>query len=450
MLRTITRTFGNAVKLRTFFRMGVKKRNIGIHTQYSKNLAGFSLASPLFNRQSRIIPNQSTLCQRLSQNTTNNSLSSRSFMTICDKFPIEPSTTQFRPMHRNFGLDNQQILNRTLYRVLRRYIKNPEVFPPDIVLKELQRQGLPTLCLDEKSAPALLRWSFSQEIESVKQFDKGINRAFDVIRFVEKVHHGRYSSNIPSELPVFQYQHPLLPGTPLELHILEPRYLEMVNQVLNGPKVELHGSKLGKKITKGKGPYRFVYIYHHEDVEDVSDFEDFENEPEEHDEFNEEQNDSTPDMTGQIGVIMHVESFKRKSDGQINLKTRAGSRVRVLSQRTSYVGSDKPLLHFKFDVITDNSNCEKSINNLSLECLDLLKDLYERGGVKFREALESYLGIAPLARSNPEAFSFWLSSWLLDRKGQQFSLSTTSTLDRLKKCREMLNTVLEQHAAQKN
>lgn len=197
-------------------------------------------------------------------------------------------------------------------------------------------------------------------------------------------------------IPLFGLSCIVFPGSPLQLHVFEPRYRLMIRRCLRGTK-------------------RFG-------VANVSGIMNGEN----------------------IGTMCHIDQSFLFDDGRLLILTHGEKRFKIIPEslhtQDEYYCAQ---ISWMEDDPLDNSSLRQchSISLFLQETISNFLDSYSISQPRIREVVKNKFGIMPDA-SNLQAMSYWCSSFLIGQMSREVAiqlLNTTSILDRLKMLEQIAN-----------
>ena len=191
------------------------------------------------------------------------------------------------------------------------------------------------------------------------------------------------------ELPIFPLPLVLLPNEPLPLHIFEPRYRQMLQDV------EANRNMFGVSFYNPNTSF----------------------------------GDKPP--VGSVGCVAEVREVQRHDDGRANVSTFGVIRYRLLD----WVDTDEPYLIGEVEFFEDSEADETTLKPLADEVFDLFRRI-ARAAYK----LNGGRGDAPeIARAAPETLSFLVAAaFNLEPDLKYRLLESRSTVERLTEMREIL------------
>ncbi|MBA2502337.1 MAG: LON peptidase substrate-binding domain-containing protein [Pyrinomonadaceae bacterium] len=192
-----------------------------------------------------------------------------------------------------------------------------------------------------------------------------------------------------SELPLFPLPVVLYPGTPLPLHVFEPRYRRMLSDV-----------------QAGNNMFGMVYF-------DVSEAE------------------TDRPAVGQVGCVTEVVEVQTLDDGRSNILTVGLIRYRI----EEYVDADEPYIVCRASFFEDEREDERALERLARQ----VSSLFVRIARAMRTINDERTSLPDLPDSDPERLSFLIASAMeLDVEAKQELLETRSTIERLTRISALL------------
>lgn len=195
--------------------------------------------------------------------------------------------------------------------------------------------------------------------------------------------------NYPREIPLFPLSVVLFPGTPLPLHIFEPRYRRLLSDVQGGDKL-------------------FGLSY-----------------------FGEAQAGEDRPHVGHLGCLAQVRDAQELPDGRSNILTIGQLRYRL----DEYLLTDAPYLMGRVTYFADEPESEAELLPLAAEVLDL----FMRIARSIRTINDARSDLPELPATEPEHLSFLVAAAIeLDDEVKLELLEMRSTSERLRRLRTFL------------
>jgi Lon protease-like protein len=199
-----------------------------------------------------------------------------------------------------------------------------------------------------------------------------------------------------SELPIFPLALVLFPGVPLPLHIFEPRYRQMLNDVRAGN--SLFGVSYFDASTSEK--------------------------------------DVPP--AGQVGCVAEITETQPMPDGRANILTVGIIRYRI----EEYVERDDPYLLARVSYFEDD---EEDRNVLSESARDVA-ETFTRIARAVRTINDERANLPDISDTDPQRLSFLVAAAMeVDTDVKQDLLELRSTAERLQRLREMLERAVSNY-----
>eukprot|EP00283_Hemiselmis_rufescens_P017291 CAMPEP_0173445108 /NCGR_PEP_ID=MMETSP1357-20121228/33607_1 /TAXON_ID=77926 /ORGANISM="Hemiselmis rufescens, Strain PCC563" /LENGTH=260 /DNA_ID=CAMNT_0014411241 /DNA_START=38 /DNA_END=821 /DNA_ORIENTATION=+ len=198
-------------------------------------------------------------------------------------------------------------------------------------------------------------------------------------------------------LPIFFYNDTLFPFSPLALNLFEPRYKVMLHRIVESSR-------------------KFAYL---------------------------PKFDTYQANVGDMGVIAEITDIEFLADGRAHLQAKCRERFTI---KETWIEDGTQGLHWcKVELVhdgrggDDEGGANDSLEEVVADCDQLFANVMARSSHLARE-IESQYGSRP---SDPERFSFWLSSILPVPYGDKHSLLTClNTKQRLSLCRDLMRAFL--------
>lgn len=204
------------------------------------------------------------------------------------------------------------------------------------------------------------------------------------------------ASQFPGEIPLFPLSVVLFPGTPLPLHIFEPRYRELLADA-------------------EAGDHLFGLSYFGEAPEGA---------------------DRPP--IGHLGCVAQVRDVQELPDGRSNILTIGQLRYRL----DEYVATDKPYLVGRVSYFADEPEAETELFPLSAEVLDL----FMRIARAIRTINDDRSELPDLPATDPEHLSFLVAAAIeLPDEVKLELLELRSTSERLRRLRTFLTRAVDDY-----
>lgn len=198
------------------------------------------------------------------------------------------------------------------------------------------------------------------------------------------------------ELPVFPLPVVLFPGVPLPLHIFEPRYRQMLEDVSNE-----------------KNLFGLAYF-----------------------DSNSSENDLPP--KGQVGCVAEVAETQTFPDGRSNILTVGVVRYRI----DSYVDRGTPYLMAQVSYFEDDEEESPSISESAKD----VADTFTRIARAVRTINDERADLPDISDTEPERLSFLVSAAMeIETEVKQELLELRSTGERLRRLRGMLTTAVKNY-----
>jgi Lon protease-like protein len=197
------------------------------------------------------------------------------------------------------------------------------------------------------------------------------------------------------ELPIFPLPVILFPGTPLPLHIFEPRYRQMLQDI-----------ELGNKL--------FGVSY-----------------------FDASETEATRPEIGHLGCVVELREVQSLPEGRSNILTLGVIRYRLID----YVDTGDPYLVGEVEYFEDYEEDEEQLRPLAKEVLDK----FVRIANAIRKINDERGQLPELPETSPQLVSFFIASAVdFDTKIKYEMLESRSTSERLERLQEMLTQAVEQ------
>jgi Lon protease-like protein len=191
------------------------------------------------------------------------------------------------------------------------------------------------------------------------------------------------------ELPLFPLSVVLFPGTPLPLHIFEPRYRQLLSDV-----------------QAANGMFGLSY-------------------------FGEAEAGADRPPVGHLGCVAEVRDVQELPDGRSNILTIGLVRYRV----DEYVATDKPYLVARVSFFADEPEDDAELSSVAAEVLDL----FMRIALSIRTINDDRSDLPDLPATDPEHLSFLVSAAIeLDDEIKLELLEMRATTERLRRLRTFL------------
>ncbi len=198
-----------------------------------------------------------------------------------------------------------------------------------------------------------------------------------------------------SELPLFPLPIVLFPGVPLPLHIFEPRYRQMLDD-----------------IRASNSLFGLSYL------EDSS------------------ENDVPP--VGSIGCVAEVTEAQTMPDGRSNILTVGVIRYRI----EGYVDRDDQYLLARVSFFEDKTEDNETLRAIAQE----VAALFTRIARSVRKINDERTNLPDISETDPQRLSFLVASAVeLDMNAKQALLELRSTAQRLERLREVLTLVVDNY-----
>ncbi len=195
--------------------------------------------------------------------------------------------------------------------------------------------------------------------------------------------------NYPREIPLFPLAVVLFPGTPLPLHIFEPRYRRLLADVQAGDKL-------------------FGLSY-----------------------FGEAEAGEDRPAVGHLGCVAQVRDVQELPDGRSNILTIGQLRYRL----DGYIDTDTPYLVGRVSYFADELEAESELLPLAAEVLDL----FMRIARAIRTINDDHSDLPELPATDPEHLSFLVAAAIeLNDEVKLELLEMRSTAERLRRLRTFL------------
>lgn len=289
-------------------------------------------------------------------------------------------------------------LARSLYRKLSRAAKNCEVLPAVSEVIDFKLSELDEFPKSTSDVKRILRNEFQKP---------ATDQTLQVFSLIRDVSDRCTALNLYNDIdysleyPVFMYNPPYYPNARQSFHFFEPRYRKLIKHAQDSNK-------------------RWVYL----------------------------KSGANKNLNGTSGVIVWSWDCDVGPDGKANTTVIAGPRVRVIENRMETFKSSESLRWVKVEPFSDEivETELEEVEQVRLEVLELLKlvwDKLDEGNDKsFVRDLVKHYGSMPL---HPEKLGLWICSWSLsDIEKRQYFLNSTSTLERLEFCRDLLLNLVDQ------
>ena len=196
------------------------------------------------------------------------------------------------------------------------------------------------------------------------------------------------------ELPLFPLPVVLFPGVPLPLHIFEPRYRQMLEDI---------------RITNNF----FGLAY-----------------------FDSTTSESDLPRVGHIGCVAEVTDTQTFPDGRSNILTIGVVRYRI----ESYVERGDPYLVVEVQFFEDDKEDEQTLNEAAQE----VADTFIRIAQAVRTINDERANLPDISDTDPQRLSFLVAAAMeVEVEIKQELLELRSTAERLERLREMLNQAVE-------
>ncbi|MFN0277346.1 MAG: LON peptidase substrate-binding domain-containing protein [Pyrinomonadaceae bacterium] len=194
-------------------------------------------------------------------------------------------------------------------------------------------------------------------------------------------------------LPIFPLPLVMLPNELLPLHIFEDRYRQMLKDV------EKTGNFFGVVM------------------------------------FDSEESFDQKPSTGTVGCVAEIRESEMMPDGRSNILTLGVVRFRLID----YFDAGEPYLVGDVEFFTDKKENAKKLNPLSDEVFDLFQRM-----AKAAFKMSGNRGTLPeIQRADPEGLSFLITAaFNFDNEKKYRLLKMTSTIERLKELKEVLDTAV--------
>ena len=197
-----------------------------------------------------------------------------------------------------------------------------------------------------------------------------------------------------TELPVFPLPVVLFPGVPLPLHIFEPRYRRMLQDI---------------RVTNNL--FGVAYF-------DAT-----------------EATDAVP-PAGHVGCVAEVTETQTFPDGRSNILTVGVVRYRV----ESYVEHGDPYLVAKISYFEDNEEDEATVAGLTRE----VADAFTRIAQAVRTINDERANLPDISNTEPQRLSFLVAAAMeIEADVKQEMLELRSTFERLERLRSMLSQAVK-------
>ena len=193
------------------------------------------------------------------------------------------------------------------------------------------------------------------------------------------------------ELPLFPLPLVLFPGVPLPLHIFEPRYRRMLQDVRAGN--NLFGISYLEEGALQSGQHPPV---------------------------------------GHVGCVAEVVEVQPLADGRSNILTVGLIRFRI----EAYAGEDEPYLVGRVSFFEDEPDEEEQLAERTVE----VTELFVRIAQAVRIINDERAALPELPEAEPERLSFLVAAAMeLEAEGKQELLEMRSSLERLRRLRDLLS-----------
>lgn len=197
-----------------------------------------------------------------------------------------------------------------------------------------------------------------------------------------------------SELPLFPLPVVLFPGVPLPLHIFEPRYRQMLDDI-------------------GQTNNFFGLVY-----------------------FDSTTADRDLPTVGQIGCVAEVTETQAFPDGRSNILTIGVVRYRIVS----YVERDTPYFVARVDFFEDDDDNEKSLTNAAGE----VAETFTRIARAVRTINDERMSLPDISDTEPQRLSFLVAAAMeIEVEVKQELLELRSTAERLERLKGMLHRAVD-------
>jgi ATP-dependent Lon protease len=196
-----------------------------------------------------------------------------------------------------------------------------------------------------------------------------------------------------TQLPIFPLSIVLFPGVPLPLHIFEPRYRQMLED-----------------IRAGNSLFGLSY-------------------------FDSSNSDAEVPPAGHIGCVAEVTETQTLPDGRSNILTVGVIRYRI----ESYVKSNEPYLIARVDFFEDEPEDDEVLRESSRE----VADSFTRIARAVRVINDERASLPDISDTEPQRLSFLVAAAMeVDADVKMELLELQSTSERLNRLREMLASAL--------
>lgn len=197
-----------------------------------------------------------------------------------------------------------------------------------------------------------------------------------------------------SELPVFPLPVVLFPGVPLPLHIFEPRYRQMLDDIRRSE--NLFGVSYFDPTTSA---------------------------------------DMVP-PAGHVGCVAEVTEVQSLADGRSNILTVGVVRYRI----ESYVERGAPYLVAKLSYFEDHDEAEDALAGLTKE----VAEAFTRIAQAVRIINDERTNLPDISNTEPQRLSFLVAAAMeIDAEVKQELLELRSTFERLERLRAMLSIAVK-------
>jgi ATP-dependent Lon protease len=199
-----------------------------------------------------------------------------------------------------------------------------------------------------------------------------------------------------TELPVFPLPVVLFPGVPLPLHIFEPRYRQMLNDI-----------RLSNNL--------FCVAY-----------------------FDPSTSDSDVPPAGHVGCVAEVTEVQMLPDGRSNILTLGVIRYRI----ESYVDRGDPYLVARINYFEDDEEDNSALAESSRE----VAETFTRIAQAVRTLNDERANLPDISDTEPQRLSFLVAAAMeIDADVKQDLLELTSTSVRLERLRGMLSLAVKSY-----
>lgn len=198
-----------------------------------------------------------------------------------------------------------------------------------------------------------------------------------------------------SELPLFPLPMVLFPGVPLPLHIFEPRYRRMLEDI--SATNNLFGLSYLEDLTENEVP-----------------------------------------PAGHVGCVAEVTETQTLPDGRSNILTVGVIRYRI----ESYVERNDPYLVARVSFFEDDHEDDELLRASALE----VASTFTRIARAVRLINDERANLPDISDTDPQRLSFLVAAAVeLDTNAKQTLLETPSTSERLNRLREILSLVVDNY-----